>query len=225
MVHFLSIHNRPLHLRKTIPVQELFQAPICNLWHSKFDSFNHLQSEVASSIADSNDNIVVSAPTGAGKTALFEIAMARFFLADLQSKGMHHSRSQISNARKIVYISPSKALCEERYDDWSQRFSAMDIGIQCSMITGDMEPGDSFRDIAASQVILTTPEKWDSVTRRWTEHVFLFGSVKLLLVDEVHLLGDETRGGCLESVICRMNTIQRAVQAASDSYCGHLSSR
>lgn len=59
-------------------------------------------------------------------------------------------------------------------------------------------------------VILTTPEKWDSITRKWTDNMYLIGSVKLLLLDEVHLLGDGSRGGCLETIICRMKTVQRA---------------
>jgi ATP-dependent DNA helicase HFM1/MER3 len=42
-------------------------------------SFNHMQSEMANVLANSDDNVIVSAPTGAGKTALFEMAMARLF--------------------------------------------------------------------------------------------------------------------------------------------------
>lgn len=46
--------------------------------------------------------------------------------------------------------------------------------------------------------------------RRWTENFVLFASFKLFLIDEVHLLADENRGCCLESVICRMKSIQQA---------------
>jgi ATP-dependent DNA helicase HFM1/MER3 len=56
---------------------------------------------------------------------------------------------------------------------------------------------------------LTTPEKWDSVTRRWKDNIFLLGSIKSVLIDEVHLLGDKERGACLESVICRMKTLKK----------------
>jgi superfamily II RNA helicase len=224
IVHHLSIHNRPKSVRQKILVKELFSSPLHKLWLSKFDTFNHLQSEVANTLAHSDDSIVVSAPTGAGKTALFEIAMARFFAADLAHHG-RYGTGQVSNQRKIVYVAPSKALCEERYEDWTRRLSDIDVGIQCAMITGDAEPGDSFRDVAAANVILTTPEKWDSLTRRWTENVFLFGTVKLLMVDEVHLLGDGTRGCCLESIVCRMKTIQRAATAASANYDAHRMSR
>jgi superfamily II RNA helicase len=208
VVHYLSIHNRPKNARTTIAVQDLFGPPLSGIW--KFSSFNPLQSQVANTLAHSDDSIVVSAPTGAGKTCLFEMAMARFFSSTC--------------ANKVVYMAPSKALVEERFSDWQERFAILGHHIQCSMITGDAEPGEAYRDVAAANIILTTPEKWDSLTRKWTENVYLFGSVKLLLLDEVHLLGDGTRGSCLESIVCRMKTIQRAAVAASETYDAHASS-
>lgn len=60
----------------------------------------------------------------------------------------------------------------------------MNHGVEIALITGDGDPGDTFHDLASSLVILTTPEKWDSLTRRCTERFYLFGSVKLFLVDE-----------------------------------------
>jgi replicative superfamily II helicase len=32
-----------------------------------------------------------------------------------------------------VYISPSKALCEERFEDWSNRLAAMNLGIEIAV--------------------------------------------------------------------------------------------
>lgn len=153
------------------------------------------------------------APTGAGKTALFEMAMARFFTTDLHANRQAHAaarQSRVSRHRKIVYMAPNKALCEERFDDWSKRLESMNLGIQVALITGDGDPGEAFRDLSASHLIVTTPEKFDSLTRRWTENFYLFASIKLYLIDEVHLVADESRGCCLESVLCRTRTIQRA---------------
>ena len=214
LVHYLTTQNRPKHVRKNLHVGQFFDSPVNLIWKSKFECFNHLQSEVANVLAYTNDNIVVSAPTGAGKTCLFEMAMAKLFTVALQTNGRKQNgiSQQLSKHRKIVYIAPSKALCDERFEDWSCRFADMHMGIQCAMITGDAEPGDCYRDMTTAHVILTTPEKWDSITRRWTENFFLIASVKLLLIDEVHLLGDQSRGCCLESVVCRMKTIYQATQ-------------
>jgi ATP-dependent DNA helicase HFM1/MER3 len=123
----------------------------------------------------------------------------------------------IPNTKKIVYISPSKALCDERYNDWSTRFIQVDPAIEVVVVTGDdNSSGNSFQNVASAHVILTTPEKWDSITRKWTDHLALLSSVKLLMIDEVHLLGDESRGSCLETLICRMKTVQRAASASKE---------
>jgi len=218
IIHTLTNKNRPMTSRHMVPVSNLFRPPVANFWRSKFHSFNHVQTELSQLLTYSDDNIVVSAPTGAGKTCIFEMAMGRLFTSDLDKKTQHkqtydhhHHHQQISNSRKIVYISPSKALCEERYEDWKKRLVEIDSNIECAIVTGDA--GTAFQKVAMAHVILTTPEKWDSITRKWTQHMFLIGSVKLLLLDEVHLLGDESRGSCLEAVICRMKTVQRAARA------------
>lgn len=141
------------------------------------------------------------------------MAIARFFTVDLNANRQHHPPNQpprLSRQRKIVYISPSKALCEERLNDWSTRLMATNLGVNIALVTGDGDPSESYRDLSSAHIILTTPEKWDSLTRRWTENFVLFASCKLLLLDEVHMIADENRGSCLESVICRMKTIHRA---------------
>jgi len=144
--------------------------------------------------------------------------MARFFTVDLLRQQQANAVPArvvngqkllgITNHRKIVYIAPSKALCEERYADWSSRLSFG--GIRVALVTGDTaESNEAFRDLATSHVVVTTPEKFDSLTRRWTENFYLFATFKLFLVDEVHLLADESRGCCLESVLCRAKSIQQ----------------
>lgn len=53
---------------------------------------------------------------------------------------------------------------------------------------------------------LTTPEKWYSLTRQWRDNVAVVNTMALLLVDEVHLVG-EPRGATLEAVISRMVSV------------------
>jgi DEAD/DEAH box helicase len=211
IVHSFSLRNRPLNKRQQIPVDQIFSPPISHFWKSKFKTFNHLQSEVVDVLAHSNDNFLISSPTGSGKSTIFEIAMATLIQHDLLSQPKSTRQAPLfSKHRKMVYVAPSKALCEERYTDWSRRFAELKLGIEVAMITGDAEPGEAFRDLASAHFIVTTPEKFDSLSRRWTENFYLFAAIKLLMVDEVHLVGDPSRGWCLETIICRMKTIQRA---------------
>ena len=51
-------------------------------------------------------------------------------------------------------------------------------------------------------MLVTTPEKWDVVTRKSTSDVALAQLVKLLIIDEVHLLHDD-RGSVLEALVAR----------------------
>ena len=51
-------------------------------------------------------------------------------------------------------------------------------------------------------MIVTTPEKWDVITRKTLGDSELVGKVKLLIIDEVHLLHDD-RGSVLESIVAR----------------------
>jgi ATP-dependent DNA helicase HFM1/MER3 len=150
-----------------------------------------------------------------GKTVLFDMAMARFFDIDLRNHASSINASQVSKERKIVYVAPSKTLCEERCRDWSTRFADTKLGIEVSSITGDGDPSEAYRDLQKSHIVITTPEKWDSLTRRWAENFYLFASCKLLLLDEVHLVSDESRGCCLESIICRMKSIQNVARYMS----------
>ena len=51
-------------------------------------------------------------------------------------------------------------------------------------------------------MIVTTPEKWDVVTRKATGDVALSQLVRLLIIDEVHLL-HEDRGAVIECLVAR----------------------
>ena len=57
------------------------------------------------------------------------------------------------------------------------------------------------QQIDETQVIVTTPEKWGIVTRKSGERAFL-ELVKLVIIDEIHLLHD-LRGPVLETIVAR----------------------
>lgn len=59
-------------------------------------------------------------------------------------------------------------------------------------------------------MLVTTPEKWDVVTRKGTGDVSLSQLVRLLIIDEVHLLHDD-RGSVIESIVAR--TLRQVISA------------
>ena len=98
---------------------------------------------------------------------------------------------------KIIYIAPMKALVQEQVQQFSARLGP--LGIKVSELTGDSQL--TKEQIAATQVIVTTPEKWDVITRKSTDTSYT-NLVRLIIVDEIHLLHDD-RGPVLESIIAR----------------------
>ncbi len=174
-VQLVSLYELPDRLRS------VFRHPL----------FNAIQSKCFTTAFRSNDNLVVSAPTGGGKTSILEMAICRLV-----------SGFQIGQY-KIVYLAPTKSLCSERQRDWQAKFAALDL--QCAELTGDTEYGQ-IRNVQSASIIITTPEKWDSMTRKWKDHAKLMQMVKLVLIDEVHILKD-TRGATLEAVVSRMKSV------------------
>ena len=108
------------------------------------------------------------------------------------------------NSFKIVYVAPMKALVQEQVGNFSKRLK--DFGISVRELTGDSQM--TKQQIAETQIIVTTPEKWDVITRKSTDTSYT-NLVRLIIIDEIHLLHDE-RGPVLESIIAR--TIRRMEQ-------------
>ncbi|KAL0692573.1 hypothetical protein Bca4012_059753 [Brassica carinata] len=167
-----------------------------------FRYFNSLQSECFPLCFHSDINMVISAPTGSGKTVLFELCILRLLSKSISSDGRFlHAKG----ALKTVYISPSKALVQEKLRDWNQKFNSW--GISCLELTGDNETYSS-KNIQDADIILTTPEKFDAVSRyRVTSGgLGFFGDIALVLIDEVHLLNDP-RGAALEAIVSRIKIL------------------
>ena len=153
-------------------------------------ALNRLQSAVVGTALYSNENMLVCAPTGAGKT---NVAL----LSVMQQVGSCVENGVLDRDKlKMVYIAPMKALAQELVGKFSK--SLAPLGLQVREYTGDMQL--TKREILMTQLIVTTPEKWDVVTRKGSDA--LVQSVGLLIIDEVHLLNDD-RGPVIEALVAR----------------------
>lgn len=113
-------------------------------------------------------------------------------------KHIHPETGDINlDAFKIVYIAPMKALVAEMVGNFSSRLA--DYGIKVSELTGDRQMTKA--QISETQIIVTTPEKWDVITRKSTDRSYT-KLVRLIIIDEIHLLHDD-RGPVLESIVSR----------------------
>ena len=118
---------------------------------------------------------------------------------------------------KIVYIAPMKALVQECVLNFGKRLQP--YGITVRELSGDQSL--SRQQINETQVIVTTPEKWDIITRKAGDRAYT-QLVKLMIIDEIHLLHDE-RGPVLESIVARtirqIETTQEMVRGLCVCVC------
>ncbi|KAM0927598.1 hypothetical protein ACQ4PT_002783 [Festuca glaucescens] len=152
---------------------------------------NRVQSKVYDTALFKPDNILLCAPTGAGKT---NVAM----LTILHQIGLHMKCGEFDNTKyKIVYVAPMKALVAEVAGNLSARLKEYNVTVR--ELSGDQNL--TKLQIDETQIIVTTPEKWDIITRKSGDRTYT-QMVKLLIIDEIHLLHDN-RGPVLESIVSR----------------------
>eukprot|EP00127_Corallochytrium_limacisporum_P005628 Clim_evm7s210 gene=Clim_evmTU7s210 len=166
---------------------------------------NRLQSTVYKAAFQSNSNLLICAPTGAGKTnvAMLTIlnALSGYLVKQIPANGSDEEavwRVKDSSMLKLVYIAPMKSLVTEVVGNLSNRLTDT-YGIVVEELTGDVNV--SRQRIDAAHVLVCTPEKWDIITRQGTDRGTV-RNTKLLIIDEIHLLHDD-RGPVLEAIIAR----------------------
>jgi activating signal cointegrator complex subunit 3 len=123
---------------------------------------------------------------------------------------------------KCVCIAPLKSLARERLREWRERFGGPPLHWQVVELSGDTHHDNYTMNKA--DILVSTPEKWDLISRGWrrddgvdslgsfSEHSRRFvKDVRLLIIDEIHLLGEE-RGAVLEAIVSRTRFISKFIK-------------
>ena len=170
------------------------------------DKLNRIQSKMCDVALRTSENILLCAPTGAGKTNVACLTM-------LNILGQHRKEEDVESGDesdggeksvfdlqsfKIVYIAPMKALVQEQVKNFRDRLSH--FGVVVNELSGDSSL--TRQQISETQLLVTTPEKFDIVTRQGEGRAYS-QLIKLVIIDEIHLLHDE-RGPVLESIVARV---------------------
>ncbi|HUT07096.1 MAG TPA: DEAD/DEAH box helicase [Nitrosopumilaceae archaeon] len=138
-------------------------------------------------------SVLVSAPTASGKTLIATLAMISYL-----SK----------NKGKVIYLSPLRALAAEKFLEF-KKFEKLAIGnkIKVGISTGDFDNAE--KKLEQNNILILTNEKMDSIIRHSADWVDEIG---LVISDEVHLIGDESRGPTLEMILTQLKRLEHKPQ-------------
>ena len=189
-----SVYTDLLNLQP-LSIKTLANPLLEELYSQRFQYFNPMQTQIFHTLYHTPANVLLGSPTGSGKTVAAELAMWWAFRERPGSK--------------VVYIAPMKALVRERVKDWGNRL-AKPMGLKLVELTGDNTPDT--RTIQDADIIVTTPEKWDGISRSWQTRGYV-RKVSLVIIDEIHLLAGD-RGPILEIIVSRMNYIAASTKNA-----------
>jgi helicase len=149
-------------------------------------------------------NLVLASPTASGKTLIAELCSLKHIL---------------ENSGKVVYLSPLRALANEKFDEFKKYTSIRKADgkrVSVGISTGDFDSGDSW--LGRNDIIVTTNEKADSLLRH---RVKWMDDISLVVADEVHLLNDGDRGPTLEVVLARLMQVNPDLQVLALSATIH----
>eukprot|EP00958_Prasinococcus_capsulatus_P026621 scaffold4916_cov371-Prasinococcus_capsulatus_cf.AAC.3 len=175
-----------------LPVSALREESFEKLYSDHFSHFNPIQTQVFTALYNTDDNVLLGAPTSSGKTICAEFAILRAL-----SKG----------ACKCVYVAPFQAIVTERYDDWSVKFR--ELGLNVIKLSG--ESASDLKQLEKADIALSTPERWDMLSRRWKQRKAI-QAVTLFIADELHLVGAEI-GPTIEVIVSRMRYMSSQAQS------------
>lgn len=183
---------------KNLPATELPEWARIGFGSAK--ELNRVQTKCYPAAFHDDGNMLVCAPTGSGKTNVAMLAILREI-----GKNRNPETGEIMlDDFKVIYISPLKALVQEQVGNLGKRLEP--YGIKVAELTGDRQL--TKQQIAETQIVVTTPEKYDVITRKASETSYT-KIVRLIIIDEIHLLHDE-RGPVIESIVSR--TIRKMEQ-------------
>jgi helicase len=155
-----------------LPLDEYFKQ-----FYNKFPNLTPVQEKAINAGLLKNKSLLICAPTASGKTLIATMAIANSI-----------------KEGKAIYLVPLKALANEKHREYQELFK--NTNYKVVMSTGDIDSDSSY--LANYDLLILTTEKLDSLLRH---KISWIGEIKTVIVDEIHLLNDPSRGPTLEIII------------------------
>lgn len=174
--------------------------------HGKYTLDKYQKQAIDDSIR--GKSVIVDAPTGTGKTLIAE----------------HVMKDALDRGKKVIYLSPLKALSNEKYTDFAMLFGDYDKdgnykgSSKVGLLTGDNTPINPNAQLR----VMTTEIYRNSLMNNYHGQ---YDDVDCVIYDEFHYLGDPSRGTVWEESV--MNTpphIKQLMLSATASNSGQIAS-
>jgi len=165
-------------LLKNLPLQQYFKD-----FYQDFSKLTPIQEKAINAGALKNKSLLICAPTASGKTLI-----ATMSIVNRLKEG------------KAIYLVPLKALANEKFKEYKELFQ--NTNFKVIMSTGDIDSDSPF--LSRYDLMILTVEKLDSLIRH---KVPWLSEVKTVIIDEIHLLNDPSRGPTLEVIITLLKSL------------------
>ena len=168
------------------PLEQLFPFSLDDFQLEAIEALNQGQS------------VVVSAPTGSGKTLIGEYAIHR----------------ALAHGQKVFYTTPLKALSNQKLRDFREQFGAERVGLMTGDLTVNRE---------ASIVVMTTEIFRNMLYAEAEAGDDPLADVEAVVLDECHYMNDSQRGTVWEeSIIHCPPVVQLVALSATVANAGQL---
>jgi helicase len=130
-------------------------------------------------------SLIISAPTSSGKTFCGEMAAV----------------ANLFKRKKVIYLVPLKAIAEEKFSDFEEKYS--DLGIKVVISTRDRQENDRKIEKSDFDLAIMIYEKFNQLLLR---NMDILSQVNLIIVDELQMIVDPSRGPVLELALLKIRT-------------------
>ncbi len=178
-----------------------------NVFFGTFGKLQEIQRKTIPLILD-GENLVISSPAATGKTEAIVAPIIEKFIVHsswltsslrIRDKITNNHEPITNNQLSILYVSPTRALVNDLYERLKPPLEQLGIGL--GRRTGDRK---EFNLKKPEPFLITTPESLDSLISR---HPQIFGNLKVIVLDEIHLLYNSYRGDQLKILLERLKFI------------------
>lgn len=185
----------------------MLELSVARAFYGNFSSMRPAQAAAVTPLTNGQDTIVL-AGTGSGKTEATVAPLVSRYLSTMQ----------VADSPVLMYVAPTRALVN---DVFKRIQTPLDkLGVASGVRHG--EANDLDRAVKPA-VLVTTPESLDVMLSRRQD---LLGSIRVIVIDEAHLLYNTQRGMQLAIVIERLEVLighRVQVAAMSATVADHLS--